>query len=65
MPLTIGVDMVERSNKTKATKKSIVNGVAGRSIVKWFLTRAVIWLSGRVMLLQSRGVFAPQRGFEY
>ena len=34
MPLTIGVDMVERSSRTKATKKRIVNGVAGRSIVK-------------------------------
>lgn len=34
MPLTIGVDMVERSSRTKATKKRIVSGVAGRSIVK-------------------------------
>ena len=33
MPLTMGVDMVERSNKTKAMKKRIVKGVAGRSIV--------------------------------
>ena len=37
MPLTIGVDMVERSSRTKATKKRIVNGVAGRSIVKGVL----------------------------
>ena len=37
MPLTIGVDMVEMSRRTKATKKSIVNGVAGRSIVKGVL----------------------------
>lgn len=36
MPLTIGVDMVERSSRTKATKKRIVNGVAGRSIVNVF-----------------------------
>ena len=36
MPLTIGVDMVERSKRTKATKKRIVNGVAGRSIAKNF-----------------------------
>lgn len=34
MPLTTGVDMVEISNSTKATKKRIVNGVAGRSIVR-------------------------------
>ena len=34
MPLTIGVDIVERSNRTKATKKRKVKGVAGRSIVK-------------------------------
>lgn len=34
MPLTIGVDMVERSSKTKAMKKRMVKGVAGRSIVK-------------------------------
>ena len=33
MPLTMGVDMVERSNKTKAMKKRSVKGVAGRSIV--------------------------------
>ena len=33
MPFTMGVDMVERSNKTKATKKRSVKGVAGRSIV--------------------------------
>ncbi len=34
MPLTIGVDIVERSSRTKATKKRIVSGVAGRSIVR-------------------------------
>ena len=34
MPLTTGVDMVEMSNSTKATKKRMVNGVAGRSILK-------------------------------
>ena len=33
MPLTMGVDMVERSSRTKAIKKSSVKGVAGRSIV--------------------------------
>lgn len=33
MPLTIGVEMVERSKRTKATKKRTVKGVAGRSIV--------------------------------
>lgn len=32
--LTIGVEIVERSNRTKATKKSTVKGVAGRSIVR-------------------------------
>ena len=34
MALTIGVDIVERSSRTKATKKSTVRGVAGRSIAK-------------------------------
>ena len=34
MPLTTGVDIVEMSNSTKATKKRMVNGVAGRNIVK-------------------------------
>ncbi len=34
MPFTIGVDIVEISSRTKATKKRIVNGVAGRSIVR-------------------------------
>ena len=34
MPFIIGVDMVERSNRTKARKKRMVNGVAGRSIVR-------------------------------
>ena len=34
MPLTMGVDIVERSSRTKATKKRMVKGVAGRSIVK-------------------------------
>ena len=34
MPLTIGVDMVERRSSTKATKKRRVSGVAGRSIAK-------------------------------
>ena len=34
MPLTMGVEMVERSNRTKAMKNRRVKGVAGRSIVK-------------------------------
>ena len=44
MPLTMGVDMVERSNKTKATKKRSVKGVAGRSIVMVVLISAMMKL---------------------
>lgn len=33
MPLTIGVDITDSSRRTKATKSSIDNGVAGRSIL--------------------------------
>ena len=33
--LTMGVDMVARTSRTKARKKRIVKGVAGRSIVTY------------------------------
>ena len=46
MPLTMGVDMVERSNKTKAIKKRRVKGVAGRSIV------IVVFLNSAMMKLR-------------
>ena len=33
MPLTMGVEIVERIRRTKAIKKSTVRGVAGRNIM--------------------------------
>ena len=40
MPLMMGVEMVERIRKTKATKKRTVRGVAGRNIM---ITVLVEW----------------------
>ena len=45
MPLMMGVEMVERIRKTKATKKRTVRGVAGRNImttvvVEWRIQRS-------------------------
>lgn len=59
--MTIGVDMVEISSRTNATKKRIVNGVAGRSIVKGaFWTTAAIELKGEATLSRCSGFSAPR-----
>ncbi len=41
IPLTIGVEIVDMSSRTKATKKRTVKGVAGRSIVSVALEKRI------------------------
>jgi hypothetical protein len=43
MALMMGVDMVLKSNKTKARKNMIAKGVAGRSIVGGRDQTSVVW----------------------
>lgn len=63
MPLIIGVEIVERSSNTNATKKRAVRGVAGRNIANIYISLRVArvrrwsWL---VVLSERRGVPAPR-----